>query len=143
MGIACLAAPIAARLRGPAWCREALAVSLAAQVGVTPVLLLAFGSVPLVTPVANLLAAPAAGALGAFGMLASIMAGVVPALGPVVQPPSAVLVAWVSGVARTCAAVPIAVDRRGALAVVAIAAGAGAWSLACRRARRVPDRSHR
>ena len=71
-----------------AWLRAPLAVSLAAQVGVTPVLLATFGTVPVVTPFANLLAAPAAEAVGVYGMLASAVGGVVPPLAPVLQQPS-------------------------------------------------------
>ena len=67
IGIALFTAPIAARLRGPAFVRDPLAVSLAAQVGVTPALLLIFGDVPAVTPLTNLAAGPAAEALGVFG----------------------------------------------------------------------------
>ena len=85
-GIAVLARPLAARLRGPQFVREPLAVSIAAQVGVTPVLLAAFGSVPVITPVANLLAYPAAEALGVFGLAASVAGGVVPPVGTVLAP---------------------------------------------------------
>ena len=72
------------------WLRGPLAVSLAAQVGVTPVLLATFGTVPVITPVANLLAAPAAEAVGVYGMLASAVGGLVPPLAPVLQQPSGV-----------------------------------------------------
>lgn len=51
--------------------RRALAVSLGAQVAVTPLLLLHFGEVPLASPLANLLAAPlvaAATLVGAVGV---------------------------------------------------------------------------
>ncbi len=99
-GIVCFAQRIRRRLPGPAPIADALAVSLAAQVGVTPVLLCAFGSVPLVTPLANLLAVPVAEAIGIYGLLASVAAGLLPALGPVVQPPTGFLLAWVTAVAR-------------------------------------------
>jgi hypothetical protein len=72
---------------------------------VTPVLLATFGTVPVVTPLANLLAAPAAEAVGVYGMLASAVGGVVPPLAPVLQQPSAVLIAWITAVARAGAAV--------------------------------------
>lgn len=120
-GIAALSAPIRRRLPGPAWLRDPLAVSLAAQVGVTPVLLLTFGTVPVMTPLTNLVAAPAAEAVGVYGMLASAVGGVVPALAPVLQQPSAILIAWITSVARVGAAVGFDLDRRGAL--LALAAG--------------------
>jgi competence protein ComEC len=143
-GIVWFARPIAARLPGPAALRESLGVSLAAQVGVTPLLLGAFGTVPLVTPLANLLAAPAAELLGVYGLLASAAAGVVPAVGPLVQQPCALLVAWVTAIARAGAAVPLQVDAHGAFGLVAVGGVLGACSLAFARGRRgVPDHPSR
>ncbi|HEY6634837.1 MAG TPA: ComEC/Rec2 family competence protein, partial [Acidimicrobiia bacterium] len=58
--------PVGGRLR------RAIAVTLGAQLGVAPLLLAGFGSVPLLSPVANLVAAPlvtAATLLGAIGVL--------------------------------------------------------------------------
>ena len=77
-----------------------------------PVLLLAFGSFPLVTPVSNLVAAPAADGLGTYGFVASGVSGCVPALGPLLQWPTALLVAWVNAVARAGAGVPLVLDTR-------------------------------
>ena len=71
-------------------------MSIAAQVGVLPVLLWVFGRFPLVTPVSNLAAAPVAEVLGVYGMLASVAAGSVPRLGPLLQQPTAWLVAWIT-----------------------------------------------
>jgi len=132
-GIALLSGPIRARLRGPAWLRDPLAVSLAAQVGVTPVLLATFGTVPVVTPFANLLAAPAAEAVGVYGMLASAVGGVVPAAAPVLQQPSAVLIAWITAVARAGAAIGLDLDRRGSLLALAVGAAFAASLLVVRR----------
>ena len=136
VGIALFTEPIAARLRGPAFLREPLAVSLAAQAGVTPALLLVFGEVPAVTPVTNLLAGPAADALGVFALPASLVGGVIPPLAPVLAPVSQLLVGWVTVVARAGAAVDLTLDRRAALVI----AGAAALATLARRARRrVPD----
>jgi len=139
-GIAVLSRPIGARLPGPRWVREPLAVSIGAQLGVLPVLLWVFGRFPLITPVANMVAAPAAELLGVYGFFASAVGGLAPALGPLLQQPTALLVAWITTVARACAAVPFALDGRGALGLLSILA-AGA-SVACIRVRRraVPDR---
>ena len=126
-GIATLSGPLRTRLPGPLWLRGPLAVSVAAQAGVTPVLLATFGAVPVITPVANLLAAPAAEAVGVYGMLASAIGGVVPPLAPVLQQPSAVLIAWVTAVARGGAAVGINLDRRGAWFVLAIGCATAAF----------------
>jgi competence protein ComEC len=143
-GIAFAEPAIARHLPGPGFVREPLAVSIAAQLGVLPVLLVAFGTFPLVTPLSNLCAAPAAEALGVYGFVASTIAGVVPRLGPMLQQPTALLVTWVTDVARAGAAVPLQLDRRASLACVSIAGGVA--SIACLRARRraaVPDASPR
>ena len=60
-GIALWAAPLAARLPGPRIVAEPLAVTIAAQVGVAPVLIPVFGGLPVAAIPANLLAIPAAG----------------------------------------------------------------------------------
>ena len=100
--------------------REPLGVSIAAQVGVTPVLLATFGSVPVVSPLANLLAAPAAEALGVFGLLASVVGGVVPPLGVGARAVRrARCVAWVSGVAHSTAGLGGELRLRSALLVSA------------------------
>jgi competence protein ComEC len=118
-GIALFEPSLARRLPGPRVVREPLAVSLAAQLGVLPVLLAVFGDVPLVTPLANLLAAPAAEVLGVYGFVASGAAAVLPALGPLLHQPTALLIAWVSAVAHVGASIPLRLDARTALAVVA------------------------
>jgi competence protein ComEC len=133
-GIAFLAPALAARLPVPRVVREPLAVSLAAQVGVLPILLLTFDTFPLVTPIANLVAAPAAAALGSYGFVASALAGTIPALGPIVQRPTEALVVYISEVAHVGAAVPFAIDGRDALGLGTIAAVIA--SVACARARR-------
>ena len=133
-GIALLRAPIARRLPGPELVREPLAVSLAAQVGVMPILLWAFGTFPVVTPLANLVAAPAAEALGVYGLFASFVGGCVPAWAPFLQQPTVLLVGWITTVARLGAAVPLRLDTHGALGLVAV--GAVGASVACARAGR-------
>jgi competence protein ComEC len=124
-GIACLGPPIAARLPGPRWVREPLAVTLAAQVGVAPVLLPVFGSIPAVAPLANLLAVPAAEPLSVYGMAASGVLAVAAPLRPlagIVHLPTTLLLRWVNGVAARAAGVPLAVHMRGALGLVALVA---------------------
>ena len=56
LGLALLAGPISARLPGPRWLAESVGITVAAQLGVAPVLTSTFGGMPLVTLVANLLA---------------------------------------------------------------------------------------
>ena len=68
--------------------------------------------------------------------------GLVPPLAPVLQQPSAVLIAWVTTVARAGAAVGIDLDRPTALLVLAAGCAAGALAVVSRsrRARRRRDR---
>jgi len=137
-GIAVLSRPLGARLPGPRFVREPLAVSIGAQIGVLPLLLWVFGTFPLITPVANLAAAPAAELLGVYGFFASAVAGVAPRLGPLLQQPTALLVTWISTVARAGAAVPFRLDAHGALGLGSLAAAIA--SVACLRARHaVPE----
>jgi competence protein ComEC len=136
-GIALFSGPLRSRLPGPAWMRGPLAVSLAAQAGVTPVLLATFGSVPVVTPLANLLAAPAAEVVGVYGMLASAVGGLVPPLAPVLQQPCAVCIAWITAVAHAGAAVGIDLDRRAAWFVLAVGCAA-ASAVVLTRSRTAP-----
>jgi competence protein ComEC len=109
-GLAWLSAPIGRHLgvltrgRVPRL-REVTAATLAAQVGTAPVLLLVFGSVPVVSLVANPLAVGVAGIVMLVGLPAALLAAVVPVLEPVVSRLLAVPVGWVDLVARVCAAV--------------------------------------
>lgn len=102
-GIAVLTGPLTAR-RVPL----PLAVTLAAQVGVTPVLLPVFGAVPVASLPANLLAVPAAGPVMVWGLAAGLPAGLVG--GPIaamVHLPTRLLVGWIAGVARWAAGLPL------------------------------------
>ena len=110
VGLALLAAPMARCLPGPRWLAEPLAVTLAAQVGVAPVLLSTFGGMPVVTVVANLLAVPVAGPLTAWGVLAGLAAGVLGgAPAALLHVPSTLMVWWIAVVARTSARVPLGI----------------------------------
>src|SRR5437899_3009601 len=76
-GIAVLATPFTGRLPGPHWVREPLGVTLAAQIGVAPVLIPVFGSVPLAALPANLVAGPIAGPLTVLGLATGVAGGLV------------------------------------------------------------------
>lgn len=108
LGLVLLASTIASRLPGPRWLAEPLAVTIAAQVGVAPVLVSTFGGIPAVTLVANLLAVPAAAPLTGWGLPAGLLAG---ALGPpfdaVLHVPTRLLLEWLGGVARAAARAPV------------------------------------
>jgi competence protein ComEC len=134
-GIAVVATPLAARLPGPRALAELAAVTVAAQVGVAPVAIGAFGGLPIVSVPANLLAVPVAGPLMMWGLPAGVAAGVVPALAPVLHVPTRLGVRWIALVARVGARAPLG-DIRAGHAVV-VAAGAvvitGGWAIWRRR----------
>ena len=123
-GIAVFARPLGRRMRAPSWVREPLAVTLAAQIGVAPVLLPVFGAIPAVAPVSNVLAVPVADFLGVYGLLAGVAGGVVrpvaPALDAALQWPAGAAVRWIAGVARVSARVPLALDARAAVVLIAV-----------------------
>ena len=56
----------------PGWLRGSLGPTLAAQAAVTPLLLVAFGSVPLISPLSNLIAAPLVSVVTLFGGLGTL-----------------------------------------------------------------------
>ncbi|MBW3580198.1 MAG: ComEC/Rec2 family competence protein [Actinobacteria bacterium] len=131
-GILVLATPLARRLPGPRWLAEAVAVTLGAQVGVAPVLVPVFGGLPVASVPANLLAVPAAGPLMAWGLTAGLAAGVVgPPADAVLHLPTSWLLAWVAGVARWAATLPLGqlgLAHLGAAgAIVAVAAVGARW----------------
>ena len=136
LGIALWAAPIAHRLRGPAWLREVLAVTAAAQLGVAPVLVPVFGSLPLVAVPANLVAVPLAAPLTMWGIASGVAsaatAPVTPAVADVLAVPTVALVRALLAVADIAARVPVTLD-----APALIAAGAVVALLAALRKARI------
>ena len=95
-------------LPGPRWLVAPLAVTLAAQAAVSPLLVATFGGVPLASVPANLVAAPAAGPVMVWGLTGGLVAGV--AGGPaahVLHLPSRVLLAWLEGVAEAAVRWPL------------------------------------
>ncbi len=128
-GIVVLAPALARRLPGPASVRTAVAVTLAAQIGVAPVLLFVFGSVPLASVPANLVAAPVAAPLTSWGLAAALAGGLLDSAGALVallQLPTAVLARAVLTVADLGARLPFAMGRRSALGGIALTAAVAA-----------------
>ncbi len=134
-GILLLAKPIAALLPGPRPLAQALGVTLAAQVGVAPVLVPVFDGIPVASLPANLLAVPVAGPLMMWGIAAGLPAGIVGGpLARIVHVPTETMVAWVAAVARWGAGLPLGRVRLPHL-VALVAIGAGALAVR-RRGRR-------
>jgi competence protein ComEC len=135
-GIALLAAPIGARLRGPRWVREPLAVTVAAQIDVAPILIPVFGSVPLVALPANVLAAPLIGPFTMLGLVTGIAGGAIESwssgVAAMVQAPTGLLAHAMLRIAEVLSRVPIEVDGRASIALIAGGALLGAarlWSV--------------
>jgi competence protein ComEC len=130
-GIALLAAPLAARLPGPRALAQALAVTVAAQVGVAPVAVSAFGGLPVASVPANLLAVPVAGPLMMWGLPAGVLAGVAPALAPVLHVPTRLGVRWIALAARVGARAPLGeLHVAGMIGVVVVVLGVVAVRIA-------------
>jgi competence protein ComEC len=129
LGILAFSRPLAARIPGPRWLRDALSVTAAAQCGVAPVLLPVFGSIPLIALPANLAAAPLVGPLTMAGLagstIASALQHVAPPLATIVQTPASVLARTLATLASVAARQPLALTPARLAAVVAISAAAG------------------
>lgn len=132
-GIALLAPAITARVPGPHWLCEPLGVTLAAQIGVAPVLIPVFGSVPLAALPANLVAGPIAGPLTVLGLATGVVGGLVeswwPGLAALLQAPTALLARTMLWVAAFFSRLPVDVDGRAAWAIIAGTALLGAAKL--------------
>jgi competence protein ComEC len=137
LGIALFSRPITARLRGPVWMREVLGVTAAAQIGVAPVLIPVFGSMPLVALPANLVAVPLAAPLTMWGLVAGVAGGLARPLSPAIpralEVPTVGLLHALISVADLAARVPIAIDGRAAWGLIAL----GCLLAAAHRARRL------
>ncbi|MET0840383.1 MAG: ComEC/Rec2 family competence protein [Marmoricola sp.] len=92
----------------PRWMAEAVAVPLAAQLACTPLVAGISGRVSLVAVAANLLAAPAVGPATVLGLAGGVVGLVWADLGRWVAAPAAWCAAWIIGVARKGADLPVA-----------------------------------
>jgi competence protein ComEC len=108
MAIVVIAPRLADALPGPLVIRDAAAVTVAAQLGVAPVLLATFGPLPVASFPANLLAVPAAGPVMVWGLTAGLAAGMAPAWGAqLLQQPTRLLLVWLAEVAQRASALPL------------------------------------
>ncbi len=126
-GIILFAPLLLARLpgrRGPArGAAQALAVTVGAQLGVAPLLILTFGPLPLASIPANLLAGWAAGAVMTLGLTIGPVSGMfhrarLPSVAAALQWPAEQLVGWIDLVAGYSSGLPL--PRLGFPALVAL-----------------------
>ncbi|WP_245647056.1 ComEC/Rec2 family competence protein [Microtetraspora niveoalba] len=115
--------------RMPRWMAEAIAVPAAAQVAVTPLLVLMSGQLGLVAIPANLLAGPAVAPATLLGFGAAIVAPVSMAAAQLLVRPAGLAADWIIAVAERAAALPAAtIDWPGGvpgLALLAVAVVVG------------------
>ena len=131
-GIILWAPRLAERLPGPRLLAEALAVTVSAQMAVSPLLIATFGGVPVASLPANLLAAPVAGPIMMWSLSAGVVAGLFGGpLAHVIHWPTNLGIGWIEAVAGWAASARLGELR--APHLVAVVIGAVAWWLARRR----------
>jgi competence protein ComEC len=133
-GIIVLSGPLSRSLPGPGFVIRPLAVTLAAQAGVAPLLVPIFGGLPVASIAANVLAEPVAGVVMVWGLTGGVAAGLLG--GPwaaVAHLPTRAGVGWIETVARHAADAPLGELKT--IHVVAIGLLIGAMAVARRRDR--------
>jgi competence protein ComEC len=142
-GMVALAGPLSERMT---WLPEPLAMALgttlAAQIGVSPLLLMYFHQVPLVTILANLLAAPAVAPAMLIGLAAGALAGIVAPVAQLLGQLSGAFVGYLQGVADRLASAPLpSITSPGGaapLVVGFVVVGLLVWWFRVRERRRLP-----
>ena len=140
-GLLWLTPALAEAMPGPVPLRLAVATTAGAQLAVTPLLIATFGTVPLASLPANVIAGPASGPVMMWGLTAGLGAGLLGGWAAwLIHRPTAVLLWWVRTAAAAAATAPPAMLGAGSAAVVCVGV---ALVLAARwlRAGRSPDRS--
>lgn len=152
-GLLCWASPLAERLRRrapasvPSWLIDTLAVSLAAQAATLPLVLLHFGRLSLVAPLANLLVAPIV-APAMLGAAAALLCGTLAVLGVpgLVLAPATLVASLALGamvrIGDAAAALPLASVELAPPLDLLGAAAAGLGVLVLLRRRRPPGAVH-
>lgn len=107
-GLSLLSGPLLRRVPwGPEWVATAAATTLAAQLGVLPLLLYHFGVVPTVALPANVLAFPAVAPAMLLGLLAGAVGLLLPPLGLALGLAARLPLAYLEGVAHHLARAPL------------------------------------
>ena len=128
-GILLIGPLISARLPGPSALVEPFSITVAAQLGVLPLLLTYFGPVSLGSIPANLVAGWVAGLIMMWGLTVGVVAGMLPdPIGAIAQLPADLGLWWLDSVAAT---VPrLALPRFGAIEfLIAACLGGAIWAL--------------
>jgi competence protein ComEC len=137
-GIVGLGPRLSRRLPGPRWAREALATTAAAQLAVAPIVLPTFRQLPLVALPANVLAAPAAAAVTAYGTVSGLLSAVAGRVCPGWAEPLAGPLSWLVGYLRAVAGIAAGVrwpSGAGLRILLPLLCGVTVWSVRRRRPR--------
>ncbi|RZV43801.1 MAG: ComEC/Rec2 family competence protein [Acidimicrobiales bacterium] len=127
LGLMIISPRLYERLPGPTALRAGIAATAGAQLAVTPLLLVSFGTVSVLAVPANLLAGPGAGFVMMWGLTAGAIATVAPsAVAAVLHWPTAMVIRWIEAVASAVASIPVAPVGLAHVVVLAIAWGVGA-----------------
>lgn len=122
---------IAEVLRLPGAIGNAVSLTVAAQVAVSPLLIPTFGGMPVAALVANVLAAPMAGPVVVWGFPAGIIAGLAGGrVAELVHLPTSLFVGWIGGVAEWSAGLPLGEIRTPHVAAALVGAAVvwgGRW----------------
>ena len=118
-GLLWITPPLAEMLPGPRPLRLATATTAGAQLAVMPLLVAVFGTVPLASLPANVVAGPASAPVMMWGLTGGLGAGLVGGrLAWLIHRPTAALLWWVRSVAEAAAAAPPAMLGAAGAAVV-------------------------
>ena len=113
---------LAKRIGGPRPLAAALAVTVAAQLAVAPLIIPVFGGVPTAALPANLLAAPAAAGVMMWGLTGGLLAGLTGGpLAAVLHVPTRGLIGWIEGVASVLTGMRLGELRMGHVLVLGAA----------------------
>lgn len=124
LAIVVVAPRVAPVIPGPPAVREGLGVTVAAQLGVAPVLLATFGPIPVAALPANLLAVPVAGLVMVWGLTAGLLAGAVgDPVAAILHGPTRVALHWLEVVAHGAARAPLGELRLAHVAALALGLG--------------------
>lgn len=129
-GIATLSGPLQKRLDRFGFLKTPLSVTLAAQIGTAPLLLLLLDGIPVISVLANLLALPLAAPVMGWGVLAGLPAGLLgEQASAIVHLPTRLLLDSIATLARWAAGFPLgSITRHNAPILAGVTAAGAAWA---------------
>jgi competence protein ComEC len=143
-GVAVLGPRLGVGLRALGPLARPLGISLGAQIGVAPPMLILMDGIPLWSVPANLLAVPVASVVKLYGLPAAALAGAIPALAEPLMFPTRAGVRWVDLVARVAASVEVSSRVAALVWVLWIALSIGSlavWVVSIWSMRAQPDKN--